>query len=98
MLMLMLMLVLVIVNSNDNDDDDGVGVGGELLMDGVELPTGSAELSVPWLMLCETLGPKLSLAADAVSLSLLSSVFARPLSSGALRQCFVVGIDGDVVD
>ena len=71
----MLVLVLVMVDGNENNDDDGVGVGDELLMGGVGLPTGSAELSVPWLMLRETLGPKLSLAADAVSLSLLSSFF-----------------------
>ena len=45
-------------DGGDNDDDGGVGVGSKLVGAGdVELPIGSAELSVLWLMLWETCSP-----------------------------------------
>ena len=53
------------VGGDDNDDDGGVGVGTELVGAGdVELPTGSAKLSGPWLAR-RHLGPRWAFCCGA---------------------------------
>ena len=77
------------VGGGGNDDDGGIGVGTELVgAGGVELPTGSAKVSGPWLAR-RRLGPRWAFSYGAAVVFVVIVVGATGVF-GALHRGVVV--------